>query len=171
MLRAPEAVRFVGPSSRPVMRALETRIPPPIVLLLFGGLAFVAARYLPALAFQLPRSGVAAAVLVLAGVALNVYPKLAFMRAGTTVNPLRPGTTTQLVTEGLYRYTRNPMYLGHVVMLLGWAIHLQNAAAILAVPAFMLYLVRFQIGPEERHLSARFPAEYAAFCGQTRRWL
>ena len=153
------------------MRALETKIPPPVVMVLLGCIAWVTARFLPALAFELPDHTLIAGAFVAAGLALNVLPKLAFKRAGTTVNPLKPSATTALVTSGIYRYTRNPMYLGQSVILLGWVAYLQNMVGLLAVPAFMLYISRFQIRPEERQLSARFPDAYAAFCRQARRWL
>jgi protein-S-isoprenylcysteine O-methyltransferase Ste14 len=151
------------------MRWLETKIPPPVVLVLCGLAAWVVARNLPALEFPL-RIFVAAAFVV-AGLAINVLPKLAFQRAGTTLNPLRPEATTSLVTTGIYRHTRNPMYLGHALILVGWALYLHNLAALATVPAFMLYITRFQIRPEEQHLSARFPHEYAAFRQRTPRWL
>ncbi len=140
-------------------------------MVLLAGLAWAAARYLPALWFPVPFNAPIVGALAGAGLALNVLPKLALGRVGTTVNPLRPGSTTHLVTSGIYRYTRNPMYLGHSVMLLGWAVFLHNAVAFLAVPAFMLYISRFQIQPEERHLAARFPEAYASFCRQAPRWL
>ena len=153
------------------MRGLETKIPPPAVMLLLGCFAWLGARLFPSLSFAFIGQPVAALALVLGGVALNLGPKLAFARAGTTVNPLKPASSSQLVTSGIYRYTRNPMYLGHAVMLLGWASYLGNAAALVAVPAYVLYVSRFQIQPEERHLSTRFPERYAAFSRQTRRWL
>jgi protein-S-isoprenylcysteine O-methyltransferase Ste14 len=153
------------------MRELETRIPPPIVMVLLGGIAWMAAKFLPALSFQLPAHTLFAGALAAVGLVLNVLPKLALKHAGTTVNPLKPASTTSLVTSGIYRHTRNPMYLGHSVILLGWAAHLHNLVAFLAVPAFMLYISRFQIQPEERELSARFPDAYAAFSRQVPRWL
>lgn len=153
------------------MRILETKIPPPIVMTLCGGLAWAAARYLPALSFHLPFFNAIAITWAVSGFVLNVYPKLAFKRNGTTVNPLKPGSTTYLVTSGIYCYTRNPMYLGHSMLLLSWSLYLQNLGALLTVPAFIVYITRFQILPEERHLSARFPIEYAAFCKQAPRWL
>lgn len=106
----------------------------------------------------------------LVGLALNLWPKLAFKRAGTTVNPLRPATSTQLVTGGVYRYTRNPMYLGHALMLCGWTVYLGHGLAYVLVPLFVAYVTRFQIQPEERALAQRF-VDYAAYCRQVRRWL
>lgn len=140
-------------------------------MLLLGAVAYGAARLLPWLSFWLPLRPFVAIACVLAGLALNVLPKRAFRRAGTTVNPLKPGSSTHLVTSGIYRRTRNPMYLGHTLMLLGWALYLHHGAALVTVPAFMLYISRFQIQPEERQLSARFPREYAALCKQAPRWL
>lgn len=66
---------------------------------------------------------------------------------------------------------RNPMYLGHSAILLAWALYLGNLAALAAVPAFMLYVTRFQVLPEERALSDRFPDAYAESCRKTPRWL
>lgn len=153
------------------MHWLETRIPPPVVMLLLGGVGCVIAQRLPLLSFALPlRISLAVAIASL-GVGLNILPKLAFRRAATTVNPINPERATALVTSGIYWHTRNPMYLGHTLILLGWAVYLHNAAALLIVPGFMLYITRFQIQVEERVLAARFPDAYTAFCRQTRRWL
>jgi len=153
------------------MRALETRIPPPVVMLLLGVFAWAASSQLPALSFHLPFSSLLAVALVVVGVALNLLPKLAFGRARTTINPLKPQTTTHLVTSGIFRYTRNPMYLGQSVIVLAWAVYLHNVVALLAVPAFMLYITRFQILPEERHLGALFGDGFEAFRRRTRRWV
>jgi protein-S-isoprenylcysteine O-methyltransferase Ste14 len=151
------------------MRWLETRVPPPVVLLLVGALAFGMAKLFPDLSFPFTVAG--ALALVCVGLALNVIPKFAFRHAGTTVNPLHPAKASQLVTSGAYRFTRNPMYLGHTLILLGWGLYLGSLAAIATVPVLVLYLSRFQIRPEERHLLARFPDAYAAFCRQVPRWL
>lgn len=153
------------------MQWLETKIPPPIVMVLLGAAAYGVAPLLPVLSFEFALRTTLAIALALAGLALNILPALAFLRAGTTFNPLRPASATRLVTSGIYRHTRNPMYLGDSVILLGWTLCLGNAAAFVAVPAFVLYITRFQIRPEERYLSARFPEAYASFCKRTRRWL
>ena len=140
-------------------------------MVILGATAFGIARLLPALSLDFPARTLAAPAFVFVGLVLNILPKLAFQRAGTTVNPVRPNLATSLVTSGIYRYTRNPMYLGHATILFGWVLYLHNVAALVVVPAFMLYITRFQIQPEERHLSARFPDAYAAFCRQASRWL
>lgn len=149
---------------------LETRIPPPLVMLACGGLAWLGAQ-VPATRFDLPGAMATGIVLALAGLALNLLPKLAFGRAGTTVNPLHPGRSAALVTTGLHRFSRNPMYLGHSAILAGLALALGNALAFAAVPAYAGYITRFQIRPEERALHARFGEAYAAYLRRVPRWL
>ena len=153
------------------MRTLETKIPPPIVMGLLGIMAWFGSDHLPSLSFRMPFNLPIAVAVAVAGLFLNAFPKVAFRRAGTTVNPLRPAAVTHLVTSGVYRYSRNPMYLGHAVILFGWAIYLRNIGSFAVVPAFVLYISRFQIGPEERNLYARFAEEYTAFCRRSPRWL
>lgn len=75
------------------------------------------------------------------------------------------------MTGGIYRHTRNPMYLGQALVLLGGMLWLGSAVALLVVPLFVGWITRFQILPEERVLSARFGADYAAFRREVRRWL
>ncbi|MGR4894499.1 methyltransferase family protein [Stenotrophomonas sp. LARHCG68] len=153
------------------MTTLDTRLPPPIVLLLCGLLAWLCAHQLPGFAFSLPMRVTIVTVTASAGVLLNLVPKLLFQRAGTTVNPLRPQRTTHLVTHGVYRFTRNPMYLGQALVLLAACLWLRNAVALLAVPVFVAYITRFQIQPEERYLAQRFGPAFDAFRTRTRRWL
>ena len=151
------------------MHLLETRIPPPLVMLLCGALGYAAAHAWPWPALPVP--GWVAALVALTGLVLNLLPKLAFRRARTTVNPLRPAAATSLVTSGIYRLTRNPMYLGQALVLLGGMLWLGSAAALLLVPLFVGWITRFQILPEERVLADRFGADYAAFRRGVRRWL
>jgi len=151
------------------MHLLETRIPPPLVMLLCGAVGYALAGACPWPALPVP--GWVAALVALTGLVLNLLPKLAFRRARTTVNPLRPAAATSLVTGGIYRHTRNPMYLGQALVLLGGMLWLGSAGALLVVPLFVGWITRFQILPEERVLADLFGAEYAAFRRGVRRWL
>ncbi|MFL6959491.1 methyltransferase family protein [Nocardiopsis yanglingensis] len=153
------------------MRWLETRVPPPLVMLLCGAIGYLASRLAAGPVVPLPMPALLAGGLVAIGVTLNLLPKLAFRRARTTVNPLRPAVASALVTQGVYRYTRNPMYLGQATVLAGVMLYLRSPVALLAVPLFVLYITRLQIVPEERALSVRFPEAYAAFRQRVRRWL
>ncbi|WP_345776608.1 isoprenylcysteine carboxylmethyltransferase family protein [Pseudoxanthomonas sp. PXM02] len=110
-------------------------------------------------------------VSVVAGLLLNLLPKLVFGRAGTTVNPLRPTSSRALVTTGLHGFSRNPMYLGHALLLLAWACWLQHPAALVGMATYIAYVTRYQIVPEERALFARFGSTYAAYQARVRRWL
>jgi len=94
-----------------------------------------------------------------------------FWRAHTTINPHRPESATKLVTSGVYAWTRNPMYLGLSVLLLGWAINLGTLTPLVLAPLFIPLIRHVQIGPEEHALRARFGEDYARYCQRVNRWL
>jgi len=114
---------------------------------------------------------VGAMVLAAVGLAIALAGVASFRRASTTVNPTKPDSASRLVSAGVYRATRNPMYLGLLFVLAGWAVLLSSAAAPIVATAFVPYMNRFQIAPEERALAAMFGAEYAAYRTKVRRWL
>lgn len=153
------------------MRALENKIPPPIVTALFGLLMWLAAHYVPGL--DLPYLGRVLMVLfVLAvGVCFSVARVLSLRQAQTTVNPLKPETASSLVRSGIYQYSRNPMYVGFALLLLAWACYLASPLALLGVLGFVLYMNRFQISPEERALTTLFDSKFRAYQAQVGRWL
>ena len=153
------------------MRSLELKIPPPAVALAVALLMWSIARATPFAGWPIAGRAVVAVMLATAGACISLMAVVSFRRARTTVNPLRPGTASTLVTGGIYRHTRNPMYLGLLIVLLGWAVWLANAPALLFLPGFVLYIYRFQIVPEERTLAALFGAEYQAYRTRVRRWL
>jgi protein-S-isoprenylcysteine O-methyltransferase Ste14 len=148
---------------------LEHRIPPPVVALLCAGAMWLMAGEAAAPAATLQIGG--AILLGGAGLAVMLAGVLSFSRAKTTVNPLKPDSATALVTSGVYRYTRNPMYLGMLLVLAGWAAFLAAPAALAGVLAFWLYIGRFQIRPEERALAALFGQAYADYQARVLRWL
>jgi len=105
------------------------------------------------------------------GQCISVGGMVSFRRAKTTINPFNPTAASSLVTSGVYRFTRNPMYVGLVLTLFGWAVFLSSWPSLVLLPLFVLYLNRFQIKPEERVLSCLFGAEYVAYRERVRRWL
>jgi protein-S-isoprenylcysteine O-methyltransferase Ste14 len=153
------------------VRFLELRIPPPIVGLIFGGGMWAVAHLTPIL--NLPRLARLTIALVLAaiGIAVSVGGMVAFRRAHTTVNPLKPETAAALVSTGVYSMTRNPMYLGLTLALCAWAVYLNSMWSLLGPILFALYITRFQIVPEERALDRLFGAPFAAYRQRVRRWL
>ena len=96
---------------------------------------------------------------------------VSFRMASTTMDPLDPGRASSLVTGSIYRFTRNPMYLGIALVLTGWGVMLANMASISIVIPFSLYMTMFQIIPEERGLQELFGESFAAYRANTRRWL
>ena len=152
---------------------LEHRIPPPVVgAVVAAGMWALASQTgllsLPDFGFQ----GALTALLVAVGLAFDLAGLRAFLARRTTVNPLRPERASSLVTDGIYRITRNPMYIGMVFLLLAWGLYLADAVVLLLGPAgYVLYLNRFQIGPEERVLLGLFGDEYRAYMARVRRWL
>ena len=150
---------------------LGLKLPPVALGVIVAALMWCASSAAPALDFRFPARFLSSASLALLGAVICLSGVVSFRRAKTTVNPLRPDSTSSLVVSGIYKYTRNPMYLGFLLVLLGWAAFLSNLAAFALLPAFVVYMNRFQIGPEERALGSLFAQEYRAYLARVRRWI
>lgn len=153
------------------MPQLELKIPPPLIAAVSAGIMYGVATLLPVLALPPSLRVGTALALAVAGASLDLTGLTAFRRVKTTINPMAPHRSSSVVSTGVYRFTRNPMYLGLVCLLLALAVYLSSAWALLVVPVFMVYITRFQIKPEERILAARFGSAYASYCARVRRWL
>ena len=153
------------------MHPLELRIPPLALLAAFAAAIVTASVWAPLARVPVPGHRVMALLLVVAGLGVALAGVVAFRRARTTVNPLSPQRTTTVVCTGIYRRSRNPMYLGMALALLGVAAWGSSLAGYALVPAFCAYLTRFQIVPEERALLQRFGPEFASYRAQVRRWI
>ncbi len=153
------------------MRHLETLIPPPLVALVFGGVMWLLASWLPAISFHMPMQKLVGGLIALVGGFIDLAGVITFMRARTSVNPLRPAKASAVVSAGIFGFTRNPMYVGLVFVLSGWLVYLGALSAIVGPIGFVLYIHRFQILPEERVLIAKFGEEYRAYMARVRRWL
>ena len=153
------------------MRALELKIPPVALVIITAALMWLVSRMGSAFGFLLPARRALALGLVVAGAVISALGVVSFRRAGTTVNPIKPETAGSLVVSGIYRRTRNPMYLGFLLGLAGWAVFLSNALAFIFLPVFVLYLNRFQIRREERALASVFGKDFAAYQSKVRRWV
>lgn len=152
-------------------RPATVRVPPVAVTLVVAALMWAVARALPSLRFDFAGRVLLAVALVLAAGAFGLAGLRAFRRARTTANPLRPERASALVTDGIYRRTRNPMYVALAVALLGWAVHLGHALAPLGVLLFVAWMNRFQIAPEERALARLFGADFEHYVREVPRWL
>lgn len=154
-----------------LMQALELKVPPPVVALLVGAAMWGISNVTPVIEIPALIRMIAGIALAIAGIGTAVSGVIAFRRASTTVNPLKPETSSALVTSGVYRLTRNPMYVGLGLALLGWAAYLSSVPALLGLPVFVAYIGRFQIAPEERALAANFGAAFADYQARVRRWV
>lgn len=147
------------------------RIPPGLVALAGGLTIWAIARYVPASRIALPGSRELAAVFFAIGVALMSLGVASFLRARTSVDPLHPEKASTLVVTGIYRFTRNPMYLGFALMLLALTLRLAVWPGLFVVALFVAWMNRFQIRPEEEALEARFGDAARDYRRAVRRWI
>ena len=157
--------------TRDLMIALEHRIPPPLLAVVIGGLMWVGAQSTArVLVADSPR--IASAVLLMTGgLAFLLSGVLAFRRASTTINPVNIAAASSLVTAGVFRISRNPMYVGFAALLTAWACYLAAPATLAGVVIFILFIQRFQIVPEERVMLEKFGTAFESYKSDIRRWL
>jgi protein-S-isoprenylcysteine O-methyltransferase Ste14 len=156
---------------RRLLSLLELKLSPVMTtVLLAAAMWFIAGN---SAGFPLPSSlrWAALLVLVFAGTLVGLAGVWTFRRAHTTVNPYRPHASSTLVTSGIYRHTRNPMYLGLMLALAGWGLYLANPWSFLLGFIFVPFMNRFQIRPEERALERTYGEEFQAYRQKVRRWL
>ena len=151
-------------------RVLELKVPPPIVALVLALLMGLTPAATGLVEIPYPARAIFAVVLVVVGQSIGIAGMIALRRARTTLHPVKASLASSLVVGGVYRYTRNPMYVGLLLTLLAWALFLANPFAALWAVVYVLYITRFQIIPEERLLASLFGAEYRAYRGEVRRW-
>jgi protein-S-isoprenylcysteine O-methyltransferase Ste14 len=153
------------------MHRLELKIPP--AALWFAAAVSIAllANAMPQLSFEFPGDGVVAVLVAFTGGALALAAVIEFKRSNTSVNPLDPNRASSFVATGIYRYTRNPMYLGMATALLGVTLWVGTVWGFFVIFLFCVYLTRFQIMPEERLLAQKFGQEFHAYCSRVRQWL
>ncbi|MDB5999990.1 MAG: protein-S-isoprenylcysteine methyltransferase [Rhizobacter sp.] len=153
------------------MNSLELKVPPPVVAAVIALAMWLVSSMTPP--FDAPhwlRILLAVAIALIGG-AFSIAGARAFRKARTTVNPMKPDAATSLVSSGVYRITRNPMYVGLLILLVGWSVFLSSVWALIGPLAFFVYIDRLQIVPEERALARLFGDEYAAYKTRVRRWL
>jgi protein-S-isoprenylcysteine O-methyltransferase Ste14 len=153
------------------MSGLELKVPPDVAWLAVGAIMWLAAKSTPGLNGALTLRLLVAAACVAAGVGLIVGARIMLDRAHTTWHPAEPERTTSLVSGGVFRFSRNPTYLGMLLVLVGWGVVLASPLAFVLSAVFALWTSRFQIRPEERVLSARLGQEYRDYASGVRRWV
>ena len=147
---------------------MNNKIPPPIVTLFFGLCIYLSRSYFPVF------SGSALNFLSICfsvyGIFLFAAAVISFKKQKTTVNPISIENASSLVVSGIFKQTRNPMYLGMSIMLMGFGLIFGAKLTICLVALFVLYITFFQIMPEERAMHEKF-SDWEDYCSKVRRWL
>jgi protein-S-isoprenylcysteine O-methyltransferase Ste14 len=152
------------------MARLDLKVPPDVVALVVAGLMWLVSTAAPSLSLPAIVRAPLALAFAASGVGLIGAARISFARAATTFSPVSPDRATHLVTTGVYRLSRNPMYLGTLLVLFAFAVMLASPAAVLVALSYAAYIDRFQISPEERTLRTAFGAAYEAYASRVRRW-
>ena len=150
---------------------MQLLIPPPLVLALIGAAMWAVDRLLPLTRITSALLQPLSMALLAVGLLLMLSAAASLVLSRTTINPLRPDNASRLITSGVFTVSRNPIYLGDLLLLAAWAVWLGNAINAVWLGAFVWYIQRFQIEPEERALTRLFGERYRAYCANVRRWL
>lgn len=154
------------------LSSLELKVPPLVFGLGLLLLMWWTGRIAPSFSFPIPNEMVLCSAIVgIAGAGVIATGIITFRKARTTIDPRKPEAVSRFVTSGIYRHTRNPMYLGFLLILIAAAIYFHNFIALLLLPGFVLYMNRFQILPEEQALGRLFPKEFSEYRARVRRWI
>ena len=108
--------------------------------------------------------------LLFLAVVISSIALIQFYLARTTINAKDPSKSSSLVSNGIYKFSRNPMYLSLLLILLAWGLWLGNAFNVLLAAGFVFYMNAFQIQPEESALTILFGKEYQHYFIKVRRW-
>jgi len=153
------------------MAALDHRIPPPLVVIIVGAAMKLFAPLTHTVIQTSEWRWWAAGTLIIAGLTVVTLGFVEFRRARTTIDPVDITAASSLVTSGVFRLTRNPMYLGFTLLLIGWAVYLSSPWTVVGPIVFVLFIQRFQIQPEERVMRQKFGDAYVNYVEAVRRWL
>ena len=150
---------------------MKNRIPPPIYLIVTGVLMWLLSKSQYDPSISIPFATALSRVGYMTGAAIAILAAWQFRRAGTTIDPLRPGKASNLVSGGVFQFSRNPMYLGMVLILIGLEIKLGSAFGLVPLVLFVVLITYLQIKPEEKALKELFGEPYEAYCRRVRRWV
>jgi len=157
--------------SSPLLNFLRLKIPPLLLMLVLVGAMGIVDRFLPPVSGVIPYGTEVFILFSMISVYLVLGGVRQFRCAQTTINPVKPETTTSLVIDGVYKTSRNPMYAGFLLFLCGWAMFLGHPLNILLLIGFYQAMNKLQIIPEKIQLEKLFGEEYRAYQQRVRRWL
>jgi protein-S-isoprenylcysteine O-methyltransferase Ste14 len=148
---------------------LNTKIPPPIVTATFGLIIYFSKSFSPVYSFD--NSNMISVIFLLFGLGIFSAAVQSFKKHKTTINPLSPDKASSLVNSGIFSYSRNPMYLGMLLILLAVSFKFNISGGLFISFLFKIYITRFQIIPEEKAMAKLFGEEFITYKNQTRRWI
>ena len=147
---------------------LKTKIPPPLVTLIFALAIYFSSRYF--IVIEIPMRDILSSIFIILGIFVTFSSARIFKKKETTVNPMKPDQATTLVTDGMFKITRNPMYLGMLLLLFGLSVFKGLIVGFIFLPLFVLYITIFQIIPEEEAMLNLFGEDYKSYSNKVRRW-
>lgn len=150
---------------------LKLKIPPPVYALFVAAIMWLLHHYFPVYQWLVEPWNKLGFVLIGVGLCIDLLAVALFWKAKTTVNPLRPDNSQSIVETGLYKYTRNPMYLGMLLVLAGISIWFGSVSVVVGLPLFVVLVTTQQIIPEEQTLTKKFGQSYLDYKHRVRRWL
>jgi protein-S-isoprenylcysteine O-methyltransferase Ste14 len=153
------------------VRQMNALVPPPVVAAIVGATMYLVDRSVALGKIESPWQAHVAMALLFGGLACMGAAVVSFVIAKTTINPMQPARASHLITTGIYRVSRNPIYVADVLLLTAWAVWLGSVINVALIAAFVWYIQRYQIMPEEQALTKRFGENYTAYSRRVRRWL
>ena len=148
---------------------MNNKIPPPIITLICGLGIYFSRPLFPK--YNYISINIIAVSFLLLGIIILITAVLSFKRQGTTVSPLQPEKASYLVVSGIFKYSRNPMYLGMLLILISMTIKFNFVGGILIIFAFIAFITKFQIIPEETVLEKLFGKEFIVYKKKTKWWI
>ena len=145
------------------------KIPPPILVIILTSLVYFSSTKLELI--YLPYRQIVSVIILFIGLIVIVSPVVDFIKSKTTVNPVKFKNVNRLVTTGIYRYSRNPMYLGMILIIISTTIYYLNFLSVFSPLIFYIWINKFQINREEIFLEDKFGSEYLKYKSKTRRWI
>ena len=145
------------------------KIPPPILVLILVVSSFLSSKKIDVI--HIPHQTLVSILILLIGILILIIPVTKFIKYKTTIDPIEFKKVNKLVTSGIYKYSRNPMYLGLLLIVISSSILYLNIYSV-STPIFFYYWInRFQIQREEIFLTEKFGKEYLSYKNKTRRWI
>ncbi|MBF0264221.1 MAG: isoprenylcysteine carboxylmethyltransferase family protein [Gammaproteobacteria bacterium] len=149
---------------------LKLLIPPPVYMVIFAGLMWLLSQYYPVYSWSIDTQDIGIGIIFIGGL-IDLSSLFLFLIAKTSVNPMKPEKAETVVKRGMYKFSRNPMYLGLLLLLTGWSLFLGVLSALVLLPTFVWTINTMQIQYEEVILEQKFGDDYVQYKKSVRRWI